>query len=102
MRNRSWCDGAQALAFESDQSFISTGSVFMCQLCEVECSSEQMLEAHVNGKSHRKRREQKAYGGTAQKFRCDLCKIETTDQRGLEDHKRGKKHLKKMVDTGGY
>lgn len=70
-----------------------------------------MLEAHVNGKSHRKRRAQEApvtapgiapgiAPGT--RFRCDLCQIETTDQRGLDDHKKGKKHLKKLVDGGGY
>jgi len=87
------------------------GSVFVCHLCKVDCNSDTMLEAHVNGKSHRKRRAQEApvtapgiapgiAPGT--RFRCDLCQIETTDQRGLDDHKKGKKHLKKLVDGGGY
>ena len=61
-----------------------------------------MLEAHVNGKSHRKRRALEAQGTAEPRFRCDLCQIETTDQKGLEIHRKGKKHLKKLVDGGGY
>ena len=72
-------------------------SAFDCTLCNIPCSSQQVLNTHLAGKQHKKKLElSQAAGG---RFRCEVCSIEATDQAGLDMHLAGKKHIKKAAQA---
>ena len=71
---------------------------FDCGLCQVQCSSQVVLDAHLIGKQHKKKLEMtQAPSGN---FRCEICNIAVTDQGGLDMHLAGKKHIKKAAQAG--
>ena len=71
---------------------------FDCGLCQVQCSSQVVLDAHLIGKQHKKKLEMtQAPSGNS---RCEICNIAVTDQGGLDMHLAGKKHIKKAAQAG--
>ena len=71
---------------------------FDCGLCQVQCSSQVVLDAHLIGKQHKKKLEMtQAPTGN---FRCEICNVQSTDQGGLDMHLAGKKHIKKAAQAG--
>ena len=94
---------------ESLVTQLPSGMLF-CNVCQLECSGKICMDAHLIGKTHRKKLNM--FSGFQQiratliaskeppvmvnSFRCDICNIQTTDLNGLEMHKVGKKHMKKL------
>ena len=39
----------------SDKDYYSQSQSFYCEVCDIDCTSENQYEAHVNGKNHFKR-----------------------------------------------
>ena len=71
---------------------------FDCGLCQVQCSSQVVLDAHLIGKQHKKKLEM--LHPPNRNFQCEICNVKANDQVGLDMHLAGKKHKKKLVQAG--
>ncbi|GAV68493.1 zf-met domain-containing protein [Cephalotus follicularis] len=65
-----------------------------CELCNIVCSDEQLLEQHFKGKKHKAELERQ---GCSRK--CDLCNIWCPDTSSLQMHLKGKKHILRLHAT---
>eukprot|EP00873_Tetraselmis_striata_P045965 jgi/Tetstr1/466229/TSEL_010786.t1 len=84
----------------------SGSSRFVCQVCNVACTSEIHLEVHFQGRQHkRKSAALVAAGGLSHHsfpnrgpspFFCALCGVSATSSDHLASHFRGKQHVRKM------
>ena len=75
------------------------GGQHSCDICLVQCSTEDQLASHLAGKSHQKKAASRLQGPGG--FRCAVCNVATTDQNGLTQHLNGKTH-QAMLRRGGY
>ena len=58
------------------------------------CSSDTLLQAHIDGKAHKKKVAAQNVKGAD--LRCDLCDVTSTDKDGHERHMNGKRHKEKV------
>nr|XP_054752256.1 uncharacterized protein LOC129257856 [Lytechinus pictus] len=79
--------------------------LFHCDLCNINTTSPELLEAHFLGKKHKLtvqniERRNRSYTSKADSmFMCELCNIRATDTYTLNLHLVGKKHMKKMEQS---
>ena len=61
-----------------------------CEDCDVWVRSRDQMQAHKEGKKHKKK------SAKVQRFRCPLCLIVVPCQDTLNNHMRGKDHIKRV------
>ncbi|XP_071693654.1 uncharacterized protein [Rutidosis leptorrhynchoides] len=70
-----------------------------CELCNISCTSNELLTKHVSGKKHQKKLKESGLipeSTDGQPTNCELCGISCTSYKLLQAHLSGKKHLKKL------
>jgi len=65
-----------------------------CMVCNVFASTHDILQAHIDGKAHKKKVVAQSVKGAD--LRCDLCDVTSTDKDGHERHMNGKRHKEKV------
>ncbi|XP_022905954.2 zinc finger protein 385D-like [Onthophagus taurus] len=75
-----------------DDPFQLQKKVYVCQLCNVQVTSSNVLKRHNEGRKHRMRVERQ--GKT---FKCDLCDISANSQSQLDAHLKSSKHKAKLI-----
>lgn len=82
---------------------------FACEICNVRCTSQVVLESHLKSKRHAKTL--KRMGGASLaaqdvmedknlRFRCHLCNVGCNSQAMLDNHLNSKKHQRKASRLG--
>ena len=66
----------------------------MCEVCHVYAATQDILQAHVEGKAHKKK--VASQGLREVDLRCDLCDVTSTDRDGHDRHMGGKRHKEKV------
>ena len=105
----------QTLASGSEKSIpdIRPTNMFMCEVCDVELTSEVDLKNHMGGRKHKAKLANLSHSDgksppqlcvtnprpnqTEVTFECQLCKISMTGEEDLRAHTAGKKHRAKLV-----
>ncbi|GJQ70110.1 hypothetical protein Trydic_g22581 [Trypoxylus dichotomus] len=77
---------------KNDGHFQSIKKLFICELCNVQVTSNNVLRRHKEGRRHIMRAERQ--GKT---FQCDLCKIVANSQSQLDAHLRSSKHNARLI-----
>merc|ERR1719369_315035 len=62
---------------------------FHCDICDVWVRSRDQMQAHKEGKNHKKK------SGKVKRFNCKICLIDVTCQDTLDNHMKGKDHIKR-------
>ena len=65
-----------------------------CTVCSVFIATHDILQAHLEGKAHR--RKVAAQGVKGEDLRCSLCDVTSTDKDGHERHMNGKRHKENL------
>ena len=60
-----------------------------CENCDVWTRSRDQMQAHKEGKNHKKK------SAKVQRFHCPLCMVDVTCQDTLNKHMKGKDHIKR-------
>jgi len=60
-----------------------------CEICNVWVRSRDQMEAHKQGKNHKKK------SAKVQRFHCPLCMVDVPCQDTLNNHMMGKDHIKR-------
>jgi len=79
------------------------GSVNLrCDICDISVNSQEILNAHLQGKNHKKKLNQVggSNGNSVKSFHCDVCNVNTSDQTNLDMHLQGAKHNKMLRNMG--
>jgi hypothetical protein len=65
-----------------------------CSVCNVYAATHDILQAHMEGKAHKKK--VAAQGLKGEDLRCDLCDVTSTDKEGHMRHLGGKRHRENL------
>eukprot|EP00088_Acartia_fossae_P047017 TRINITY_DN5091_c3_g1_i3.p1 TRINITY_DN5091_c3_g1~~TRINITY_DN5091_c3_g1_i3.p1 ORF type:complete len:640 (-),score=152.80 TRINITY_DN5091_c3_g1_i3:578-2497(-) len=64
--------------------------LFECEVCNITCTSKDMLDSHLQGKSHNKKMK------SGEEFKCEVCEMSLSSEIMYQSHIEGKKHLNKV------
>ncbi|BFZ16226.1 hypothetical protein BsWGS_19265 [Bradybaena similaris] len=77
-----------------DNSYYFNGDKGFCHVCNIELSSKQHAQQHVNGKPHKRTRERviKSQNGAVYPLKCQICSKIFTGQESAQQHFTSAKH----------
>ena len=73
-------------------------NMFICEVCDVELTSEVDLKNHMGGKKHQAKLRQ---GQGSNLLGCELCNVKFAGDVDLKAHMAGKKHKAKLSAAKG-
>ncbi|GJS62372.1 zinc finger, C2H2-like protein [Tanacetum coccineum] len=84
-----------------------SSNVFQCELCNISCTSNELLNFHISGKKHQKKLKDSVqvpdpiegptiFSHEVKHASCEICGITCDTYEVLKTHLSGRKHLKNL------